>query len=289
MYLMKTKFFVMILLIFASLLSGCLGGGGDVTLVEPGSHRKIDYNGTELIMELNFWNIKEFNGSAKLVYHKNNYTIGFYANLSDIVMEEPQRYIQGYPEIFYGYKPWIGHGTNGKLPKRIKELGDIEVTLNYALWHERNLPINLAMETWITAEEKAREAKEGDVELMVWLYSNSLVRPAGSKIKTINAPIVVNDTLREAEWEVWLYCNALPWDLITFRLKEPIKSGKVKLSVLPLIATAKEVFEENSCRVKDFEELYLEDWEVGTEFGSPYKRSANFGWQIFEFEIRVKE
>ena len=83
----------------------------EVTLVEPGSHGKIDYNGTGLMLELNFWNIKEFNGSAELVYHKSNHKIGFYANLSDIVMKEPQRYIQGYPEIFYDYKPWIGHGT----------------------------------------------------------------------------------------------------------------------------------------------------------------------------------
>ncbi|KPU63586.1 hypothetical protein EP1X_03210 [Thermococcus sp. EP1] len=264
---------------------GCLENKGDVTLTEPGSNRKIDYNGTELMMELNFWNIKEFNGSVELVYHRDNATIEFHANLSDIVMREPYRYVQGYPEVFYGYKPWTGHETRGELPKRVGVIETFEVILNYSLWHERDLPINLAMETWLTAEEKAREVKEGDVELMVWLYSNSLIRPAGSRIEIVKTPIVVNGTLKEVEWEVWVYCNALPWDLITFRLKRPIKSGEIRFDVVPLLLITKEVFEENPCRVRKFDELYLEDWEVGTEFGGPHKRSATFGWQISKFEI----
>ncbi|USG99642.1 hypothetical protein K1720_09090 [Thermococcus argininiproducens] len=282
---MKTKLITVGLVIFAFLIFGCLGNKGDVALTEPGSNRKINYNGIELIMEFNFWNIKEFNGSAELAYYRSNNTIMFYANLSGVVMKEPHRYVQGYPEVIYGYKPWTGHKTQGDLPIKIKELESFEVTLNYSLWHERDLPINLAMETWITAEEKAKEIKEGDVELMVWLYSNSLIRPAGSKIDITKTKIVVNSTLREVEWEVWLYCNALPWDLITFRLKEPIKSGEIRLDVTPLLSTAKEVFEENLCRVEKFDELYLEDWEVGTEFGGPHSRSANFGWQISKFEI----
>lgn len=92
-------------------------------------------------------------------------------------MKEPQRYIQGYPEIFYGYKPWIDHGTNGKLPKRTKELGNIEVTLNYSLWHERNLFINLVMKAWITAESKTLRS-------FIW-RTGKLERSLGAPIKGV--------------------------------------------------------------------------------------------------------
>ncbi|NJE05316.1 endoglucanase [Thermococcus sp. M36] len=285
---MRIKPLLVILVVLSALLLGCLREGETIVLTEPGSNRRIDYNGTELIMELNFWNIKTFNGSAEMIYYKSNHTIRFYANLSDIVMKEPQHYVHGYPEVIYGYKPWTGHGTTGKLPEKVRDIGSFRITLEYFLWHERDLPINLAMETWITSEKKAEGVKEGDVELMVWLYSNSLLRPAGSEIKTIQVPMIVNGTLMEAEWEVWLYCNAFPWDLITFRLTEPIKSAKVELDIVPFLSAAEEVFEENPCRVKSFGELYLEDWEIGTEFGSPYKRSASFEWWIYEFDVKMR-
>jgi len=92
-------------------------------------------------------------------------------------MKEPQRYIQGYPGIFYGYKPWIDHGTNGKLSKRTKELGNIEVTLNYSLWHERNLFINLVMKAWITVESKTLKS-------FIW-RPGKLERSLGAPIKGV--------------------------------------------------------------------------------------------------------
>lgn len=73
-----------------------------------------------LVLELNMWNLRTAKGSAVLV--KDRDLIIFYANLYEITQVSSEGWVTGYPEVFYGYKPWNGYYVNGRWLKAASNL-----------------------------------------------------------------------------------------------------------------------------------------------------------------------
>lgn len=258
-----------------------------ITLQKP-SFATFKTPNIPLSMELNFWNIKSYEGTTFLKYHQKSNIVEFYADLSNIVQQNASGWVLGYPEIFYGYKPWISNGISSEvwpLPQKVKELKDVVFSMKYQFWYKDNLPINLAMETWITKNSNATEAVSGDIEVMVWLYYNVL-GPAGMKVDTVEIPIVINGEKKNIKWEVWF--SKMAWDYVAFKSLELIQEGRVEIPVRAFIEKTKDIISNYSERVTvdDFDNMYVEDWEVGMEFGSPQVREARFGFKFSEFNIK---
>lgn len=271
--------------ILALLVSVTLGSA--VLLTSPGL-AEVEFRGLPIVLEFNFWNVRSYNGNALLKFDGEK--VLFEADLYDIVQVDPNSWVHGYPEIYYGYKPWSGKGVSSdvlKLPRKVNDLPDFHVVLEYSLWHEERLPFNLAVESWITREERPRAVTVGDVEMMIWLY-NSILTPGGDRVGTLQVEMEVNGEVVETLWEV--YYAEWGWDYLAFRLTTPLREGKVVLPVKPFVEKTKEVIREFSKmkRVSNFDEMYFENVEVGTEFGDPRTKESRFGWEIREFSILVK-
>jgi len=268
---------VLLMVVFSTLLFS-----SEVVLTSVGA-TDISFNGFPVTMELNFWNVKSYEGETWLKFDGEK--VEFYADLYNIVLQNPDSWVHGYPEIYYGYKPWAGHNSGVEfLPVRVKDLPDFYVTLDYSIWYENNLPINLAMETWITKSPDQTSVSSGDAEIMVWFYNNVLM-PGGQKVDEFTTTVEINGVKQEAKWDV--YFAPWSWDYLAFRLTTPMKEGKVKFNVKDFVQKAAEVVKKHSTRIDNFEELYFCVWEIGTEFGDPNTTTAKFGWTFRDFSVEV--
>ncbi len=261
----------------------------NIRLTEP-SFTNFQSKNIPICMELNFWNIESYEGNAYLEFNPELNSVEFFANLSNIKQKNASGWVLGYPEVFYGFKPWLSNGQSTKiweLPEKVKALKDVVFSFKYELWYKDNLPINLAMETWITREKYPSMVKEGEVEIMVWLYYNQL-RPAGYKTGEITIPIIVDGKKVEMIWEV--YYAKMTWDYIAFLPVKPIEKGVLEIPIKPFVSKTREVISSHSERIKanNFDDMYFEVWEVGTEFGSPTTTNANFGYKFSDFNIKKR-
>nr|CRL09147.1 Cel12E [unidentified prokaryotic organism] len=250
-----------------------------------GSTALIDMNGdgiSDFIMEINPWNIQDAQGKQIMEYDPNNNEIRFSSNLTDIVPKNSDRWIYGYPEVYFGSKPWNSKVAGGllKLPKKVSDLSGFTLKFEYSLEHDPNLPINLAMETWLTTDQLATSGvKAGDIEIMVWLYSSKL-NPAGRKIDTVTVPMIVNGRLVNESFEVWkMEGMGSGWTYFAFRLTTPLKSAEIGIDPTLFIKKVEGYIQTN------VENLYMQDWEIGTEFGNPTTTSALFNWTIRNLEV----
>ncbi|MCD6551199.1 endoglucanase [Thermotoga sp.] len=251
--------------------------GGEGVLFQSAD---IKFNGLPLTMETNLWNVKSYEGQITLTF--DGQKVEFSADMSNIVLQNPDSWVHGYPEVYYGYKPWAGHNSGeNRLPIKVKDLPDFYVTLDYNVWYENNLPINLAMETWITKDPTQTSVTSGDAEIMVWLYNNILM-PGGDKVDEFTTEVEINGEVKQTTWEV--YYAPWGWDYVAFRITEPLQQGKVKLNVKDFVDKTKEIIEKHG-RIENFDEMYLCDWEIGTEFGDPNTTNAKFGWTFNELII----
>lgn len=247
---------------------------------------KIDRNNNgiaDYYMEINAWNIKSAYGKASMVYDNNTGKFSYSQNLSNIVIKDPKGWVLGYPEVYYGNKPWNGNrATDGEvlLPEKVGNLNNFSITLNYDIQHAKGLPVNLSLDSWLTKDKwRSTGIYSDEVEIMVWLYYDYL-QPAGSKISEISVPIIVNGKYVDATFEIWQ--GYIGWKYIAFKIKDPIKAGEIRIPFLPFINEVKNIVIPN-----DYNSLYLEDVEVGTEFGSPNTSSANLSWVLSKFFLNT--
>ena len=244
----------------------------------------IDLDGdgeAEYVIEINPWNIESASGSADMYYYKANHTLHYVQHLENIVLRNPGAWVHGYPEIYVGNKPWNQYAATDApvpLPGRLSSLSNFRVTVSYRLNPEPGLPVNLAIESWLTRDRwRTSGVGAGEQELMIWLYYNGL-QPAGQKLGEVVIPITVNGSRVNATFEVWR--ASLGWEYIAFRLKNPVKAGTVSLEYAPFISVA-----ANITGIDNYTSLYLEDVEVGTEYGSPSTTSASLEWWITGFTL----
>ncbi|MCD6551198.1 endoglucanase, partial [Thermotoga sp.] len=199
---------------------------------------------------------------------------------------EPERYILGYPEFYYGYKPRESHAADGtKLPLSLSSVKSFTVELSFEIDHKPSLPLNFAMETWLTRKKYQTEASIGDVEIMVWFYFNELT-PGGKKVGEYTVPFELNGEQKRGIWELWH--AEWNWDYLAFRLKDPARKGRVRFNVKNFLDVAGEYL-SGSTRVKDFDDLYFTVWEIGTEFESPDTKEVRFNWVFENFLLGVEK
>ena len=237
----------------------------------------------EYILEVDPWNVKSADGYACIEYDYSTGTVHYVQDLRDIVQRSGEDWVHGYPEVYYGFKPWSElYAADGTvtLPAEVSELSSLVIRVSYRVMHEEGLPVNFAIESWLTREEFRRgRVYEGDVEVMVWLYYSGMW-PAGSRVGSITVPVLVGSREICATFDVWV--AHMGWTYVALALDEPLSEGDVALPYGLILARALEYAGVGGV-------LYLEDVEVGTEYGAPGTTEARMEWWIYRFEISLQE
>lgn len=282
--------FIFLLLLSISLSFSQTPKYKDAFILTKPSLGDVKTKNLPLTLELNFWNIATYEGNTWMAFYEKEDMVEYFADIKNIVLRDKNSWVHGYPEVYYGYKPWSAHGNSIeklRLPTKVIEFPDVYFSMRYSLWYEKNLPINFAMETWITKEPYQKTVTSGDIEMMVWLYANRL-GPAGRKVAEVKIPIVLNGKEKDIIWEV--YYSPGTWDYITYKSKENLIEGEVKIPINEFIKNLRTVISNNSRRItpERYDQMYVTVWEVGTEFGDPYTTEAKFGWKFSNFNIETK-
>jgi hypothetical protein len=236
----------------------------------PWSSADFNDDGTpEVFVEINPWNVKSYKGVQRVVIDLLSRGIEVYIDVNDV---NPSTWANGYPEIMIGRKPWGKSYANGygvPFPMRVRDAKPFIVSFYICL--ERYSPdmnLNIAADAWIVREPIAKSPGtppgSGDLEVMVWLFSNNL-NPAGNKIGETRIPIVLNGTVVNAEWEVWRMDSVTwgGWQYIAFKPKNwKHVCGYVAYNPIDFVREAAKY------TTFDISDHYLLDWEIGTEWGT---------------------
>jgi hypothetical protein len=244
-----------------------------VTLEYPSNPwSSADFNddgAPEVFAEVNSWNVKSYKGVQRVVIDLLSRGIEVYIDVEDM---NPSTWTNGYPEIMIGRKPWGNSYANGygvPFPMRVRDAKPFIVSFYICL--ERYSPdmnLNIAADAWIVrepiAESPGTPPGSGDLEVMVWLFSNNL-NPAGNKVGETRIPIVLNGTVVDAEWEVWRMDSVTwgGWQYIAFKPKNwKHVCGYVAYNPIDFVKEAARY------ATFDISDHYLLDWEIGTEWGT---------------------
>ncbi|MDQ7009985.1 MAG: hypothetical protein Q9M94_06880, partial [Candidatus Gracilibacteria bacterium] len=236
----------------------------------------------DLVAEINPWNIKSADGYAKMYYNKETKVISYKQDLSNIKQIDANGYVLAYPEIFVGNKPWNGNYVNdgSNLPVKTDNIKSLIVNAKWDYTHDKNLSSNFAMEGWFTKKEfEKTSVGNGETEMMIMWYKN-IQGAAGKKIWTANIPVKVNGINKNIKFDI--FKAKIGWNFITFipQNYKDFKNVEVTFDVVDFINVVKKLNPGIS-------DLYLENWEFGTEYGSPTIKKAKLSWNIYKYDVKA--
>ncbi|MEM2277026.1 MAG: hypothetical protein QXU43_08125 [Thermoproteota archaeon] len=246
-------------------------------LVDVNDDGKYDYR-----IDICSWNLNSAEGGRiNMTYDKSTATLTTEANLWGA---QPQTYVNGYPEIYVGRKPWDGQYANGlglNFPYRVLDL--ISCTISLKVSFSVNLQslnpymnFNIAADAWLVDENHAFNPGSGlstpYVEVMVWVFRQNL-GPAGSKVGEEN--------MAGRTWEVWrnigsnnsTYIAIIPkgWEL---------REGSISYDIAEVMRIIKKYVPF------DISNYYLVGWELGTEWGTKNSKGiAQFQYTISDYTV----
>ncbi|MGC9169767.1 MAG: GH12 family glycosyl hydrolase domain-containing protein [Thermoproteus sp.] len=249
--------------------------GGCVVLTWTGPSQYPTASVGGYIMQINMWNIKSASGTATMRYCDG---VFYYEQaLKDIAEADPNAWVAGYPEIWLGYKPWAGAASpNSPFPIKISaaESSNFTISVEYSVEvPDPTLPFDFAFDLWVTKSTGERSVGQGEQEIMIWLYYQQLI-PAGEKVGEVRIPLVVNGSPVEAVFHVYRK-EGMPWEYIAFVLSKPMRSGSVSFRLADFIRAAAAY-----TALSNYPDMWLNDVELGSEFGSPFTTEAAFRWTL---------
>ena len=272
---------LLILLIALALLTACLSMSGEgsatpapqscayLTLIPvedggaellwPSPMYPIAAAGRHLVAELAMWNAIGGRGTCMLRIRREALVR---CSVRGVVLRDPDVWVAGFPELYYGYKPWSGWSSGSlpelRLPQRVSELPRIVLYVEYSARHAPHLSMNVALDLWLTKQERPGVVSHGDAEVMLWLYRSGRARPAGFEIGYVE--------VSGRRWWVWVARNKGGWCMVTFVDAAPRSTASIRVELTEMLHIASELIGK-VCGVPDPENLYLEDVELGTELG----------------------
>ncbi|MEL9990299.1 MAG: hypothetical protein QXP98_01900 [Thermoproteus sp.] len=230
----------------------------------------------KFIAQINMWNLRNASGSAVLRYC--NGTFSYVQDLTDIVEINAKSWVAGYPEVWFGYKPWAKLSSPGSpLPMKVADLlsSNLTIYVNYDVEvRDPSLPLDFAFDIWVTKSLGETSVGPGEQEIMIWLYHQQL-RPAGQQIGEVVLPVVLNGKPIEATFQVYRQ-PSMPWEYLAFVLTPSQRSGAISFKLADFIKAAAKFTTLNN-----YSDMWVDDVELGSEFGSPNTKNAAFSWTLY--------
>ncbi|MEM2276810.1 MAG: endoglucanase, partial [Thermoproteota archaeon] len=240
-------------------------------MVDVNGDGKVDYN-----IEVCPWNINSASGSIKMTFDTDTRVLATECSLTNV---QPLNYVNGYPEIYVGRKPWgttYANGLGVNFPISVSTLMSSSLYVSYSISVNSllsSMNFNIAADAWIVRPDVANNPGtapgSGDVELMVWVFRQNL-GPAGSKVGEVTVGNRVWEVYREnsVSWGGWQYIAFIPKDW-------SISSGTVSYDIAQFVRLAKQY------ATFDISQHYLLGWELGTEWGTASSGgTAQFSWTM---------
>jgi hypothetical protein len=153
----------------------------------------------EYILNNNVWNKSSVVGYTQCIYTKE--TGGKWAYKWTWDWPDMGDWsVRAYPEVIFGWKPWMTFSTTPKLPIKVADAGKIKASFNITQKSDDSDGLlNTAFDIWIvggpipTPENRKRE-------IMIWIKKSGQ-DPAGEKIKTVRIGGEVYDLFVSEEME----------------------------------------------------------------------------------------
>lgn len=194
------------------------------------------------VIDGNVWGLGDYRGlfSGYLtVYTDASGYLRFESRLdASLLRLEPWRVV-GYPEVYYGVKPWIpgvvpSMSEHLELPAELPRMPRVLALVGYAVL-DSSVAYNLAFDLWILRGPAAREPRGGDVELMIWLHRwgpEAPPSPAGTMVTDVRAQVLLDGELAEAPFDVWVQAMTPGgWTYVAFVMRDSRPRGEVGLDL----------------------------------------------------------
>lgn len=123
---------------------------------------KIPIHG-EYLLENNRWG----DHHADVCIFDNGYEFGWFWH-----KRFPSRH-PIYPEMIFGWKPWLDHSTTDKLPKKIGEIQALILEVNYSTTADKYSHYNVLVDVWITRSNPPSPDKITD-EVGIYLETHGI-------------------------------------------------------------------------------------------------------------------
>jgi len=280
-----------ITLLFIETMTKTISSSTQIVLRYPSIHlTKIDFNNDgiyDAVVEINPWNMKSAKGDQIMIIDVLKKSIETNISLIDVI---PAEWVNGYPEIAIGRKPWYTSYANGfrvSFPMKIRNATPFVISFYICIKDlHPQMNLNIAADAWIVREAIAKSPgtapSNGDLEIMVWLFNQNL-NPAGNKVGEITIPIALNESIVNAQWEVWRMDSVSwgGWQYIAFKPKGwKHICGYVAYNPIDFVKAAAKF------ATFDISNHYLLGWEIGTEWGARTSNGvARLSWILKDFEV----
>jgi len=198
--------------------------------------------------------------------------------------------VVAYPEVIYGVKPWGVPADHPppvdalKLPLKVRDLPRELVLVTQHSVEYADTWLNIAYDIWLKKTPVLNGVSRGDVELMIWLYSNG-ARPAGQLVSKVKLPTVINHEYRETEWSIYLEPSiGEGWLYIALTMDTGVKEGSVAVDLTSILSSIRGILKDYGIELDD---MYVMSIEFGSEIF--YSQSINVEWLLHRYFILVNE
>lgn len=125
--------------------------------------------------------------------------------------------VKAYPEIIYGWAPWLQSTTDSKLPVQLSKMGSFQAIFD-TLTIGPGATYNTAFDIWITSSGIPTTLNRTR-EIMIWIdYKNPWVNPLPNQGRVI---------IDGQEYDVTK--NQYDWSLIVFKKVVPMPIGSINI------------------------------------------------------------
>lgn len=247
------------------------------------------------------WNVPS--GSDVTVFSDVNSTGGLFVAVTfhDLALVTPADVVAGYPDVSYGQNPFGGASTDVPsalaLPLQVSDIvaSDTWLSASYSIFNPQNVPLVFAYDMFLTADPATPSSTGpaslgGGLELMIWTDAQDGLSPSSGMpgpLATLSLPTWIDDQLTSANWNVSVGPGGAGTEDVTFALANPIASGSVWLDLSTILTDlgSATIADADGIDASALSSLYLDDIQLGTEFGPGASGSAGFSWSLSQFSI----
>ena len=217
------------------------------------------------------WNINP--SSQGYVEAISNSSLSFYINFPYVNYGSSGPTVIGYPEIVFGFNIWGGgESYDSPLPLQVSQISNLTLYVSYGV-NDKQTPIDVAFDIWITQQYAPTSgASQNDLELMVWLYHQGEIQPAGSPVGYVNLTVEG----KVYTFQVWV--DHAQWTIITLEAVSPIFNASINL--VNIINYISQQFQLH------LSSYYLDEIDFGSEFRTT-DFQAYYSFTVYQYMISL--